>query len=125
MKKINIIYWVSTVIFAGFMGASGIPDIMKVPSAVQIVNTHLGYPAYFIVFVGIAKVLGAIAILIPGFPRIKEWAYAGLVFDLVAATYSAAAVGDPISQWGFMAVFFLVAAVSYIYYHKKLNGTHE
>jgi uncharacterized membrane protein YphA (DoxX/SURF4 family) len=125
MKKINIIYWVSTVVFAGFMGASGIPDILKVPSAVQIVNTHLGYPAYFIVFIGIAKVLGAIAILIPGFPRIKEWAYAGLVFDLIAATYSAAAVGDPFSQWVFMVVFFIPAAVSYIYYHKKLKGNNE
>lgn len=121
MKKTNIIYWILTIIFGGFMLFSSIPDIMRVPSAVEIVNTHLLYPPYFIVFIGIAKLLGSIAILIPGFPRIKEWAYAGLSYDLLAATYSLAAVGDPFSKWSFMLIFLLLAAGSYIFYHKKLK----
>lgn len=58
---------------------SAIPDIMMVPEAMQMVHDQLGYPTYFVPFIGVAKVLGAIAILVPGFPRIKEWAYAGLV----------------------------------------------
>ncbi len=78
MKKTKTIYWIFTGLFAGIMMLSAIPDIIKVPDAVQMVSTHLGYPVYFLPFIGVAKLLGAIAILIPGYPRIKEWAYAGL-----------------------------------------------
>jgi hypothetical protein len=123
MKKTKIIYWILTIILAGFMLFSSIPDILQVPSAVDIVVTHLKYPPYFLTFIGIAKLLGSIAIVIPGFPRIKEWAYAGLSFDLIAATYSIIAVGDPVSKWVFMVVFLGLAAGSYIYYHKKLKAT--
>jgi hypothetical protein len=102
---------------------SSIPDIMKNTDAVALVTTHLGYPAYFIVFLGVAKLLGSIAILVPGFPRIKEWAYAGLTFDLIAALVSFIAVGDPPAKWAFMAVFLILPAGSYIFYHKKLKAT--
>ena len=78
MKKTKIIYWIFTGLLAAGMLLGSIPDIMSTPEAVAIVTTHLGYPAYFIPFIGVAKLLGAVAILIPGFPRIKEWAYAGL-----------------------------------------------
>jgi uncharacterized membrane protein YphA (DoxX/SURF4 family) len=125
MKKTKIIYWIFTIILAGFMLFSSIPDILQVPSAVDIVVTHLKYPLYFLIFIGIAKLLGSIAILIPGFPRIKEWAYAGLSFDLIAATYSIIAVGDPASKWIFMIVFLGLISGSYIYYHKKLKTTAE
>ncbi len=76
---------------------SAIPDLMVTPQAVDIVSTQLGYPEYFIRFIGIAKLLGAIAILIPGYSRLKEWAYAGLFFDLIGATYSSIAIGYPAS----------------------------
>jgi uncharacterized membrane protein YphA (DoxX/SURF4 family) len=121
MKKTKIIYWIFTIIFAGFMLFSSIPDIMRVPSAIELITTHLGYPSYFIVFLGVAKFLGSIALIIPGFPRIKEWAYAGLTFDLIAATVSFIAVGDPASKWIFMLVFLILPAGSYIFYHKKLK----
>jgi len=123
MKRTNIIYWILTILFAGFMLFSSIPDALRTPDAVKIVTTHLLYPTYFLVFIGVAKMLGSIAILIPGFPRIKEWAYAGLMFDLIAATYSMIAVGDPAKNWSFMLVFIALAAASYIYYHKKLKLT--
>ena len=55
---------------------------------------HLGYPLYFASILGVWKLLGAIAIVVPGFPRLKEWAYAGFCFDLTAAALSHAAVGD-------------------------------
>ena len=92
MKKIKIFYWVITVIFASFMLFTAIPDLLVMPDAVKFI-TNLGYPVYIIPFLGVAKILGAIAILIPGFPRIKEWAYAGLFFDLIGATYSGLAKG--------------------------------
>src|SRR5687767_12391808 len=90
MKKINIAYWIITGLFAAFMLFSAIPDIMVVPEAVAMI-TGLGYPKYLIPFLGVAKLLGVIVILIPWFRRIKEWAYAGLFFDLIGATYSSIA----------------------------------
>lgn len=122
MKKINIIYWTSTILFGGFMLFSAIPDIMVVPEAVEFVTGKLGYPKYIIAFLGVAKTLGVIAILIPGFPRIKEWAYAGLFFDLVGATYSNIMVDGFQAGMLFMLVIFGMEALSYIYYHKKYPG---
>ena len=92
MKKTNIIYWTATVLFGGFMLFSAIPDLIVVPEAVEFVSNKLGYPEYIIPFLGAAKTLGVIALVIPGFPRITEWAYAGLTFDLIGATYSNFAV---------------------------------
>ena len=87
MKKNNLLYWIITGLFAAFMIFSSIPNITMSPEAVTMI-TGLGYPNYFIPFIGVAKLLGCIAILIPGFKRIREWAYAGLCFDLIGATYS-------------------------------------
>jgi hypothetical protein len=79
----------------------------------------LGYPVYFIPFIGMAKVLGITAILIPGYSTIKEWAYAGLFFDLIGATYSIISLGAPAANWSFMILPLGLAAGSYIFYHKK------
>lgn len=117
MKKTNIFYWVFTGLFAFLMLGSSIPDIMSSPVAVQGMHHELGYPAYFIPFIGVAKLLGVIAILVPGFPRIKEWAYAGLSFDLIGATYSIIAVGKP--DWTFMFLPLAFAAGSYFFYQKR------
>jgi uncharacterized membrane protein YphA (DoxX/SURF4 family) len=81
----------------------------------------LGYPHYLNNFLATAKVLGIIAILVPGFPRLKEWAYAGFAFDLIGATYSTYAVGEPASHWGFMFIFIALLAGSYYFYHQKLK----
>jgi uncharacterized membrane protein YphA (DoxX/SURF4 family) len=118
MKKINIIYWVSTALFSFFMLGSAIPDIFSVPMAVEGFR-QIGMPAYLLPFLGIAKTLGVIAILTPGFARLKEWAYAGLVFDLIGATYSVSSAGMPVSAWAPMLVIIAVGACSYIYYHKR------
>jgi hypothetical protein len=87
MRKTKITYWVVTILFSAFMLFSAIPDVLSTQDAITFMN-HLGYPKYIIPFLGVAKVLGVIAILVPGFPRIKEWAYAGLFFDLAGASYS-------------------------------------
>ena len=84
--------------------------------------SQLGYPKYMNPFLGIAKLLGVIAILVPGFPKIREWAYAGLAFDLIGAMYSQIAVGTPASQWMFMFIWIILLIVSYVFYHKKLSG---
>jgi hypothetical protein len=119
MKSTKTLYWIFTGLFGAFMLFSAIPDIMVVEMAVKGMHTDLGYPVYFIPFIGVAKALGVLAILVPGYPRLKEWAYAGLFFDLIGATYSIIAVGKPVDQWIFMIVPLAVASLSYIYYHKK------
>ena len=117
MKKTNIFYWVFTGLFSAMMLGSAIPDIISSPIAVQGMHNELGYPLYFIPFIGAAKVLGVFAVLLPISPRVKEWAYAGLVFDLIGATFSIIAIGKP--DWMFMLLPIFLAVGSYVFYHKK------
>ena len=121
MKKTNLIYWIFTGLFAVLMLFSAVPDVLSVPDAVTFM-THLGYPKYFIPFIGVAKVLGVIAILVPGYPRIKEWAYAGLAFDLIGALYSCIAVGPVDPKMIFMLIWVIPFIGSYVYYHKRLKA---
>ncbi len=120
MKRINIIYWVSTIIFAGLMLSSAIPNAMATPEWVAIM-TYFGYPKYFVSFIGVAKILGVIGILVPGFPRVREWAYAGLAFDLIGVIYSSLSVGPFNPQMLFMLIYIVPGVVSYLYCHKKLT----
>lgn len=123
MKKTKIAYWIFTILIGAFMLFSAIPDIIVVPQAIDIVTKHLGYPVYFIRFIGVAKLLGVVAILIPGFPRLKEWAYAGLAYDLIGAIYSSSSVGDPASAWIFIILPLAVLFCSYFFYHKLKAGS--
>jgi len=120
MKTTKILYWVFNGLFAFAMFGSSIPAVMSTPDEVKAIHTMLGYPLYFVPFIGVAKILGVIAILVPGLPRLKEWAYAGLTFDLIAATYSLYSVPNPGGPWYFMFLFLALAAAAYIFYHKKL-----
>jgi len=125
MKRTNILYWVVTGLFALIMLSTAVPNVMMSPDSVDLIHNKLGYPQYVIMFVGIAKILGVIGILIPGYPRLTEWAYAGLFFDLTAATVSGIAVEGFHPMQLFMAVFFAPGILSYIYYHKRLKGSAE
>jgi len=120
MKKTNILYWIFTALFGGFMLFTAIPNIIVDEGSVDLITTQLHYPKYIIPFLGVAKVLGALGILIPGFPRLKEWAYAGLFFDLIGATYSAISVEGFHVPMLFMILPFGIGALSYIYHHKRL-----
>ena len=117
MKKTNILYWIFTSLFAAMMLFSAIPDVISDPIAVKGMHTDLGYPVFFIPFIGIAKVLGVIAVLVQRFPRLKEWAYAGLFFDLIGATYSIIAVGKP--DYLFMILPLGLAITSYVLYQRR------
>lgn len=102
---------------AAFMLMASIPDVLRMPEAVAMF-THLGYPTYLLPFIGVAKILAVLTILIPGFSALKEWAYAGLVFDLVGAWYSHIAVGDLASVWIFAVIALLMVLASYFLYKK-------
>lgn len=118
MRKIIILYWIITGLFGAFMLFSSIPQILVTPDEIHFMS-HLGYPNYLIPFIGAAKLLGVIAILLPGFPRIKEWAYAGLFFDLAGATYSLLANDGFQAPVLFMLLPLVFLFLSYFLYHKK------
>jgi hypothetical protein len=124
MKKDKIIYWTITGLFSAFMIFSSVGGAILQPEAKQFLN-HLGYPDYFIQLISYLKILGIIAILIPGFPKIKEWAYAGLCFDLVGAVVSLIAVDgfDP-------GIFVIVVPIGFLfisrhYFHKLYLTTQK
>jgi hypothetical protein len=96
MRARSIAYWVTTVLFAVAIGASGIADLVHAPPIVEGLGL-LGYPTYLMTLLGVWKLLGVVAILAPRFPRLKEWAYAGFFFELSGATFShlAAGIGSP------------------------------
>jgi uncharacterized membrane protein YphA (DoxX/SURF4 family) len=89
----TIVYWTTTILVALPIGSGGVSQIMQYLGNPHGVVAGLGYPMYFFAILGFWKVLGAIAILVPRFPRLKEWAYAGIFFDLTGAAASCAAVG--------------------------------
>ncbi|WP_348270113.1 DoxX family protein [Edaphobacter paludis] len=92
-KAKNIAYWITTALVAFFIGSGGVAQVARVQGTVDGFVHILGYPLYFVTILGVWKVLGAIAILVPRFPRLKEWAYAGIFFDLTGAAASSASVG--------------------------------
>jgi hypothetical protein len=92
-KGRNIAYWTTTGLVAFFIGGGGAAQIAQFLSNPHGVVPILRYPLYFFAILGFWKVLGAIAILAPRFPRLKEWAYAGIFFDLTGAAASCIAVG--------------------------------
>jgi uncharacterized membrane protein YphA (DoxX/SURF4 family) len=120
-KRDAIIFWISTALFAAFMLSSAIPNIMQTQEWIDIFK-WLGFPLYMLPFIGVAKLLGAIMILIPGFPRLKEWAYAGLFFDLTGAVYAALSVGGWNPQMLVMLVPYGLGTLSYIYHCKRLGN---
>jgi len=105
MKKVA--YWVCTGLVVFFIGSGGLAYVMRVPDVVAGV-VALGFPVYFIVLLGVWKVLGSIAILVPGFPLIKEWAYAGIMIDLTGAAVASMATGG---AWWHAAAPLLIAVL--------------
>jgi uncharacterized membrane protein YphA (DoxX/SURF4 family) len=95
MKAKPILYWVTTILVALPIGSGGVAQVAHSQQNVDGFVHVLGYPLYFVTILGVWKVLGAIAILVPRFPRLKEWAYAGIFFDLTGAAATWAAVGGP------------------------------
>ena len=123
-KTTNIIYWVSTIVFAALMTFSAAGGLQPTKQTIQILHDGLGYPIYFIQFISVAKLIGSIAILIPGLNRtVKEWAYAGLFFDLAGAVYSGVASSgkfDPMMLT--LLIWIGTGILSYYFWHKKLKS---
>ena len=122
-KTANLLYWIFTILFAGLMTLSAMPNLLNTPESKQFMHDQLGYPVYIIPFIGLAKLLGAITILIPGLKKIKEWAYAGLFFDLAGAVYSGIAVADGVDPMMLTLLVWIVPGIlSYIFWNKKMKS---
>jgi hypothetical protein len=117
MNKARAVYWTITGLMASFMLMASIPDLLHADQAVAIFR-HLGYPSYLLRFLGTAKCLGVIVVLAPGLSRLKEWAFAGLIFDLLGALYSHVSVGDPASVWLFPVLGLTLVIGAYLTYHR-------
>jgi len=94
VKTTKIGYWATTGLVAAGFAVGGLADLSG-SAEVRAGLEHLGYPVYLAALLGVWKVLGAVAIVAPRLPRLKEWAYAGMFFDLSGAFVSHASVGDP------------------------------
>lgn len=91
-KRNKIIYWIATLWLALGMFSTGLVQILKVKEEVDL-TARLGYPEYFLTILGVWKILGVIAVLVPKFPLVKEWAYAGFFFAMSGAAFSHIAAG--------------------------------
>ena len=100
-KRNKITYWIATIWLSLGMVSTGVVQLLKQkgngPGSLESM-THLGYPVYFVTLLGIAKILGVIALLIPKFPLLKEWAYAGFFFMMSGAIFTHIAAGNSISE---------------------------
>lgn len=121
-KTINILYWVFTILFAALMIFSAYASILVNDDAKKLIHEQLGFPVYFIPFTGWAKVIGSIVILIPGLLAVKEWAYAGLFFDLTAVIYSSIALAGTVDKMMlYMLVWIVPGILSYYFWKKKMK----
>lgn len=111
-KNKTIAYWVATTLICLVMVGGGISDLMRIDDLRETME-NLGYPMYLLTILGVAKLLSVVALLAPGFARIKEWAYAGITFDLLGASISHIAVKDPIPDPIIPLIILAIALTSY------------
>jgi len=132
-KRNKIIYWISTIWLASGMLATGTLQLFKVKAEGAVAPpgvdgiTHLGYPIYFLTILGIWKILGVVALLIPKFPLLKEWAYAGFFFAMSGAAFSHVASGDSMNEI-FPSLLLLILTVVSWYFRpsdRKITSVNQ
>ena len=119
MKKRNkIIYWIATIWLSLGMLSIGVVQLFKLkgdgPGSLDSM-THLGYPAYFVTLLGVSKILGVITLLIPKFPLLKEWAYAGFFFMMSGALFTHIAADNSMSEMFPSLLLLILTAVSWYF----------
>ena len=120
-KRNKIIYWISTIWLASGMLSTGVLQLLKVKAEGAVAPpgvygiTHLGYPVYFLTILGIWKILGVVTLLIPKFPLLKEWAYAGFFFIMSGAIFSHIALGDSLKEMAPSLVLLILTVVSWYF----------
>jgi hypothetical protein len=121
-KRNKIIYWIATGFLAFGMLAGGVQQLLQIGGYVEIV-TGLGYPLYLLSILGAWKISGVVAVLIPKFPLVKEWAYAGFFFAMSGAAISHIAMGQPFTE-ALPSLILLIMTVASWYFrppNRKVN----
>lgn len=113
LRTVRIVYWVATLLFVLPQTWSAVQMVTEAPRMAATLQ-HLGYPTYFMLGLGVAKLLGAIAILLGTWPGLKEWAYAGYTFDTLGACVSHLSVGDSIGIAAVPLAFLVAQLASYV-----------
>ena len=113
-KRNKIIFWIATLWLALGMTSTGIVQLIKLKEETDLMD-RLGYPTYFLTILGTWKLLGVIAVLIPKFPLVKEWAYAGFFFAMSGAIFSHAAVGDKAVDYFGPSLLFVLTMASWYF----------
>src|SRR6185295_13488 len=117
-KRNKIIYWIATIWLSLGMVSTGVVQLFKLkgdgPGSMETM-THLGYPVYFVTLLGIAKILGVVALLIPKLPLLKEWAYAGFFFMMTGAVFTHIAAGNSAGEIFPSLLLLILAAVSWYF----------
>ncbi|MFZ1678708.1 MAG: DoxX family protein [Saprospiraceae bacterium] len=120
-KRDKIIYWISTLWLALGMFSTGLVQVLRVQSEGALAPpgvwgiTQLGYPVYFLTILGVWKILGVVALLIPKFPLLKEWTYAGFFFTMTGAIFSHIASGSPMNEYFPSLLLLALTLVSWYY----------
>jgi hypothetical protein len=113
-KRNKIIYWIATIWLSLGMLSTGIVQLIKMEDEVAMM-TRLGYPIYFLTILGVWKILGVIAVLVPKFSVIKEWAYAGFFFAMSGAIFSHIAAGDEGKEFFGPSLLIVLTIVSWYF----------
>lgn len=113
-KRNKIIYWIATLWLALGMTVTGIVQLLKMKDEAEMI-TRLGYPLYFLTLLAVWKLLGVIAILIPKFSLLKEWAYAGFFFAMTGAVFSHFAIGDSAKDYFGPILLIVLTIVSWYF----------
>lgn len=113
-KRNKIIYWTSTILLSLGMFSGGAAQLFRAKENVEGI-IHLGYPVYFLGILGVWKILGVVALLVPQFPLLKEWAYSGFFFAMTGAVISHMASGDNFTLYSAPLVFSLLVMVSWYF----------
>ncbi|MBS7255717.1 DoxX family protein [Flavobacterium branchiicola] len=113
-KRNKIIYWVATLWLSLGMVATGIVQLMQTKDETDRIS-HLGYPIYLLTLLGVWKLLGVIAVLIPKFPVLKEWAYAGFFFAMSGAVFSHFISGDGAKDYFGPALLIILTVISWYF----------
>lgn len=111
-KRDKIIYWIATLWLALGMVSTGVVQLIKLKEEADMM-AHLGYPLYFMTILGIWKILGVVAVLIPKSPLLKEWAYAGFFFAMSGAVFSHFACGDGAKEFFGPTLLLVLTVVSW------------
>jgi hypothetical protein len=113
-KRNKIIYWIATAWLALGMVSTGIVQLIEMQEEVDVI-TKLGYPVYILTILGVWKILGVVAVLMPKYPLLKEWAYAGFFFAMSGAIVSHLAAGDGANELFGPALLLVLTVVSWYF----------